>query len=412
MLGKKNERHYGIILFSIGLVILFQSLAIGHDSSRLEKPAMTLLLSLEATAAGPSASSARPPAPATSSVARLAPSTHEEAIAAALGSQGLFFQPPAALSMEDLTYTLQAGDTFYGVARQFGMSARDLANANGLVKMWAPTGTVLRVPRRSAAAVLAQAQPAVEHLISYRAKAGDSLATIAERFHMNLSELLTENRIYSGVEPKAGQELRVRVPPTIEYKVSAGESLWKVSKTYEVPLASLVELNNLALADLQPGQVIRIPVKDPAVLDRLWRSRHPVASRKSDSGKFRLPVVGAQITDRFGMRTHPIYRIRDFHRGLDFAAPYGTPIKAAKAGLVKYAGFRQGYGRCIVVGHADGTETWYAHCSALLARVGTQVKAGDRLARIGSSGTSTGPHLHFEIRKHNRAVNPQKHLRV
>jgi murein DD-endopeptidase MepM/ murein hydrolase activator NlpD len=314
--------------------------------------------------------------------------------------------------IEDLTYTMQRGDTFHGVARQFGMSPMDLASANGLVRPWAPTGTVLRVPRQSAAAATVQAEPTEAHVLTYKVKAGDTLANVAQRFHMKLNELLTENRLYSGKEPSAGQLLRVLVPPAIDYKVGRGESLWKVSKSYEVSLAQLVEMNDLALTDLKAGQVIRIPVRDPAILDRLWRSRHPVDHRQMEApGRFRWPVSGARITDRFGVRIHPIYGVRNFHRGLDLAAPIGTPIRAAKSGEVVFSGYRQGYGRCVVIEHGDGTETWYAHCYRLLARAGVKVKSGERVATVGSSGSSTGPHLHFEIRKQNRAVNPQKYLR-
>ncbi len=405
MLGKKNERHYGILLFSLGVIILCQSLAIGRDTSQLEKPALAVMLSLE------NAPAARPAATAVAATASPF-TTHEQELASAMASQGLFLEPPTAPLIEDLTYTIQPGDTFHGVARQFGMSPMELATANGLVRPWAPTGTVVRVPRQSAAAAAIQAEPTEAHVLTHRVAAGDTLANVAQRFHMNLNELLTENRLYSGKEPGAGQLLRVRVPPTIEYKVGQGESLWKVSKSYEVSLAQLVEMNDLALTDLKAGQVIRIPVKDPAILDRLWRSRHPVDHRQIEApGRFRLPVSGARVTDRFGIRIHPINGMRNFHQGIDLAAPMGTPIRAAKAGQVVFSGWRQGYGRCVVLKHPDGCETWYAHCYRLLARIGTRVKGGERLATVGSSGSSTGPHLHFEIRKQNRAVNPQKYLR-
>lgn len=120
---------------------------------------------------------------------------------------------------------------------------------------------------------------------------------------------------------------------------------------------------------------------------------------------FVWPLEGP-ITSPFGERIHPLYGYRSFHTGVDIGAPYGSPIKSAGQGLVRAAGWVRGYGLTVVVDHGKGWMTLYAHCSSLLAHEGQEVKAGDVIAREGSTGLSTGPHLHFEVRDNGKAVDP------
>ena len=120
-----------------------------------------------------------------------------------------------------------------------------------------------------------------------------------------------------------------------------------------------------------------------------------------------LPLNGGTISSRYGSRES----IRDHaHGGLDLAASYGTPIKAVADGIVKLAGVSGGYGNLVVIDHGNGVETYYGHCSSINVRVGAEVKAGDEIAKVGSTGNSTGNHLHFEIRINGSSVNPQKYI--
>lgn len=118
------------------------------------------------------------------------------------------------------------------------------------------------------------------------------------------------------------------------------------------------------------------------------------------------PVTGT-ITSRFGA----VSSIRSgAHTGTDIAAPSGTPIKAVASGTVTFAARSGSYGNLIKISHENGVETWYGHCSELYATEGQQVEAGEIIAAVGSTGNSTGPHLHLEIRVNGTAVNPQTYL--
>ena len=118
------------------------------------------------------------------------------------------------------------------------------------------------------------------------------------------------------------------------------------------------------------------------------------------------PVSGT-ITSRFGNRES----IRTSgHTGLDIAAPYGTPIKAAADGTVTFAGYSGGYGYVVKMDNGNGIETYYAHCSRLYVSAGDTIEAGDTIAAVGSTGNSTGNHLHFEIRVNGSVINPQNYL--
>lgn len=117
--------------------------------------------------------------------------------------------------------------------------------------------------------------------------------------------------------------------------------------------------------------------------------------------------INGYISSRYGARES----VRDHvHQGLDIAAVTGTPIKAVAAGTVSYSGTRGGYGNMIILDHGNGIQTYYGHCSKLYVKQGESVNAGDVIGAVGSTGNSTGPHLHFEIRQDGKYVNPQRYL--
>jgi murein DD-endopeptidase MepM/ murein hydrolase activator NlpD len=122
-----------------------------------------------------------------------------------------------------------------------------------------------------------------------------------------------------------------------------------------------------------------------------------------------LPSDG-RITSSFGYRKSPFGRRSEFHDGLDIAAAYGSPVRASADGVVVEAGWKSGYGREVIVDHGYGLKTGYGHNSKILVKVGQRVKKGEVISRVGSSGRSTGPHLHFIVFENGKAVDPRRYL--
>jgi len=124
-----------------------------------------------------------------------------------------------------------------------------------------------------------------------------------------------------------------------------------------------------------------------------------------------MPIASAaQVSSTYGWRRHPFHTELSTHEGLDFAAPVGTPILAASGGVVRTAAYQGGFGNLIEIDHGDGLLTRYAHAKVLLVKKGDLVARGQLIARVGSTGLSTGPHLHFEVRKHDKPQDPRAYL--
>lgn len=126
-------------------------------------------------------------------------------------------------------------------------------------------------------------------------------------------------------------------------------------------------------------------------------------------GRFMIPVNG-RFSSPYGYRIHPISHVRKLHTGQDIAAPMGTTIRAAGPGVVISTGWRGGYGNTVIIDHGGGISTLYGHCSRVFARAGQKVSAGTPIAAVGTTGYSTGPHVHFEVRVNGRPVNPRPYL--
>ena len=134
-----------------------------------------------------------------------------------------------------------------------------------------------------------------------------------------------------------------------------------------------------------------------------------ISSASRGSGSFVWPIYG-EITSPFGWRTHPIFGTQKFHSGLDIAADYGDPIVAANSGTVIYADWMGGYGNAVMIDHGGGLVTLYGHNSSLAVYNGQQVAKGQTIAYAGSTGYSTGPHCHFEVRIHGEVTDPMDYL--
>lgn len=154
------------------------------------------------------------------------------------------------------------------------------------------------------------------------------------------------------------------------------------------------------------GSQLQASGEQLSVLESLMFSR----KLEQDATPSRTPIANSYITSRFGRRADPFGRGAQYHKGIDFHARTGDPVNAVADGVVSYSGVRSGYGNVVEIDHGNGYVTRYAHNSRLLVRVGDLVRAGQQVAKAGSTGRSTGAHVHFEVWDDGRVVDPRKFL--
>jgi murein DD-endopeptidase MepM/ murein hydrolase activator NlpD len=162
--------------------------------------------------------------------------------------------------------------------------------------------------------------------------------------------------------------------------------------------------------DLRSADPLRAAAPGASELSAGPRPAHPLLDPRTSAPP--LPGTPVRVSSPFGARTDPFTGAPGLHQGVDLAAPEGTLVAAAAPGVVRAAGERGGYGLCVEIAHEDGTSTLYAHAAETLVVEGEPVAAGQPIARVGSTGRSTGPHLHFEVRQLGRPVDPGRALKV
>lgn len=233
----------------------------------------------------------------------------------------------------------------------------------------------------------------------YRVKLGETVWEIAKKAAadveviMMINDLPPDGRIYEG------QYLKIPYAREKLHRVRAGESLWRIARMYQVGIEEMQKANpGLAPSFvIQPGQLIRIPAT--ANLKGAVPQEYPSRGLMPSFSGFSWPVFG-HITSGYGLRKS------GFHHGIDIACALNTPIKAVKGGKVVFAGHRRVYGYTVIIRHKDGTETLYAHAKKILVKKGDKVAKGQKIATVGVSGRTTGPHLHFEVHHEGKTVNP------
>ena len=258
-------------------------------------------------------------------------------------------------------YTVEAGDVFETIAKNHGLSTKALASLNPDVNPdKLQVGQVL---------VVREEIPLM------------SIRTVKSR--------VTEEPIPYDTEYVDDKTLFVGVNKT---KVKGVEGTKKVT-TEIVSVDNMVESTSVVSEEVlvEPvTEVIRVGTR-----------------KRAPTGTYIVPFNGT-ISSRFGWR---VFRGKyDYHTGIDFAGRSGSLIVASDGGTVTRAGWYGAYGYCVIINHGKGVQTLYGHCSKLLVKVGQKVAQGEAIARVGSTGRSTGPHVHFEIRVNGKAVNPSKYL--
>lgn len=198
----------------------------------------------------------------------------------------------------------------------------------------------------------------------------------------------------------------------VNTKIEAEETVEKIKEEYSNALdkieISVNEIYTQDFNDIESGMEVAESIEmAEANLSEIVKEQEIIKNASLDGVYFAVKPVSGIITSRFGQ----VEDIRDHaHSGLDISAPCGTTIVAAAKGKVTFSGVMGGYGNLIIITHENNIQTYYGHCSKLYAKVGDEVEAGDKIAAVGSTGYSTGNHLHFEIRKNGSTLNPQKYL--
>lgn len=232
----------------------------------------------------------------------------------------------------------------------------------------------------------------------YTVREGDSLSQIAEMFGVTTNTILWANNISKATAIQPGDALVILPIVGVRHVIKSGDTIETIAKKYEANAEEILSYNQLASAsELSVGDTLIVP----------GGNMHEAAPRKNTTTKSASASVAASTGggNSAGF-THPLpgaVRTQGIHgyNAVDLAAPVGTPIRAAAAGEViisRSSGWNGGYGNYVVVKHANGSQTLYAHTSSNTVGVGDYVTAGETIAYVGSTGRSTGAHLHFEVR--------------
>ncbi|MFO7942258.1 MAG: M23 family metallopeptidase [Bacillota bacterium] len=236
--------------------------------------------------------------------------------------------------------------------------------------------------------------PLHAQVIEYEVESGDTLSEIANSFGTDAETLAIINDLSNWNALQPGDTLKILTVSGLLHRVGPGESASAVADRHGVNLADLLAANGLREGeDLPVGEEVIVPGARP--------EREAVLAVRGEL--YRWPTRG-RISSPFG------YRWGGFHTGIDIATGTGTPVTPTRAGRVSHAGWRGAYGYLVIVDHGGGMSSYYAHLSAITANVGQNVTQDTLIGRVGSTGRSTGPHLHFEIRENGDPNNPMNYL--
>lgn len=227
----------------------------------------------------------------------------------------------------------------------------------------------------------------------YKVKPKDSFWTILAKTSQNIDTLMSVNNLTSAGQVEAGMDIYIPNMRGIVHRLKEGETIASVSSSFQVGACYIEKVNGGSTAH---GGYIFIPCAAVSNIER---------SMFLGTG-FIHPLRNGVMTSGFGTRKDPFSDRLHFHRGIDIACPPGTKVHAARDGKVAFTGYQGGYGLLVVVHHAHDYYTYYGHLSKILVNRGDTVNMRDPIALSGNTGRTTGPHLHFEVRRGGTAVNP------
>ena len=252
-------------------------------------------------------------------------------------------------------------------------------------------------------------------VITYKVESGDTISTIARKFRISVNTILWENHLSSHSLIHPGDELSILPETGLTHIVKSGDTLGAIARLNDVEIDDILDANNMTLnSKLSIGQKLVIPgaSKTASVLvaKNTPKSYTGIAAIKKIvkqttqpivANKMAWPTVGHIITQYYSLR----------HTGLDIANKLGTPLFAADTGTIIFAGWSTGYGNNIVIDHGGGKKTRYAHMSKFYVSKGDHVVKGETIGEMGSTGWSTGPHVHFEVIINGVRYNPLNYIR-
>lgn len=334
-------------------------------------------------------------------------------------------------------YTVSGGDTLWSLARSRGTTPEKIGIVNGfrdLNVLRAGEMILLPIPEKREPFGLpaSPASPSVSRprgtlslssslamlpvsMSDYAVVEGDNLWSIAGKTGITIDTLLGCNIVARPERIMPGTVLKIPSTDGILHLVTSTTSIPRLSEYYDVSESDIMSANRLTPASvLVPGIYLFIPGEHssgkewmPAPSTREGR----VVSQGKVKISYRPPLASIYVTSKYGYRKDPFNGKKRLHTGVDLRAPVGTPVMASMDGTVVHAGKLGGYGMTVVVDHGRGLETLYGHCSRINVKRGQNVKAGQTIALAGFSGRSTGPHLHFEVRRNGKAINPGDFLK-
>jgi len=357
-----------------------------------------------------------------------------------------------------IIYTVRPGDTLSQIASRYQVDVRAIMYSSGLKGVSLRPGQVLRIPLVEASGGEVRLPPAVR---AYVVRRGDTVQSIAKRFDLTILGLVSANPNLKSLDRlEVGSTLYIpTAEPGLLVRLGRGETIQDLAKRFGLSVSEIARANGLSSpTDVQPGDLVLLPgVQAKTAYQRLLRiqeaerkareeearrlaeerrrqeearQRRLAEQRRLEQSRARLQQVQSQprlrranavvaaagyrwpmsnftVTNYFGRRG----AFQRFHTGIDLAAPVGTPVYAARAGQVSIAGWsRFGYGLHVIIDHGESHETLYAHMSRIVVRPGQWVDRGELIGYVGSTGWSTGPHLHFELRVGGVVRNPMAYL--
>lgn len=240
--------------------------------------------------------------------------------------------------------------------------------------------------------------PALEYA-EYYLKPGDSLPSVAARLGISVDAIASASGVVYVYAPASHDRVLIPNFDGISYASSSSCTLAELAEKYDVPVSDIMRFNGFARNRLARGERLFIP----------GASMDPLEQGMFYGTAFASPLQEVLLSSAFGSRSDPFTGHRAFHGGVDLAAPAGTPVYATKEGVVEFSGWSGGYGNLVVIRHAFGYRTLYGHLASREVASGDRLRAGQALGRVGSTGYSTGPHLHFELQHHGQAIDPMRY---